>query len=299
MNPTTTVVIPTFKGEPFLARALNSLRKQSWQDFDVVVASDDGFDYRPLAQSVMGERVRCVFTAKPASGPAAARHAALAVTAAPVVAFLDVDDEYPERRLEALVPLALKHGAAGCNIQRIDDATGEYLNNTCPPGKPVGGIMRQKHVPWVEGPVVPVVRRDCLPEYPHMWIFEDIFFLTRVIGRVGNALPMVDDESVNYRYLIQKKSLSYGTDKDEQMKAYYRTILQQAKEGGQLFEGVAQEGRDAFWHGFTVRAKRDDAYSQAKLLEPHLDFQTFAPRYDGMMQQLISEIPEHLRAWAP
>jgi glycosyltransferase involved in cell wall biosynthesis len=298
MTATVTIVIPTFQGQQFLLRSLQSLKNQTFQDFDVVVASDDGFDYLPLAQSVLGERVRHVFTPTPASGPCSARHAGLALTSAPVVGFLDVDDEYPAKRLEALVPLALKHGAAACNLTRIDDATKEFVNKSCLAGTPVGGVMKQKHVPWLDGPIVPLVRRDCLPDYPDMWLFEDIFFLTRVIGRVGDAMPVVDDEDVNYRYLIQKKSLSYGTDKDERTKQYYKTIIQQAKEGGELFEGVGQEGRDAYWHSFTLRAQRDNAYSAAKLLEPEMTFQEFSPRFDDEMARLAQAVPLHLRPWA-
>lgn len=297
MPYTCTIIIPTFKGQNFLPRALESLKKQTWQDFDVIVASDDGFDYLPLASAILGERVKQVHTPKPASGPATARHTAIAATAAPVLAFMDVDDEYPARRLEVLVPLAQKHGAAACNITRIDDATREFINKSCPPGVP-DGFMQQKHVPWLNGPIVPVVRRDCLPAYPDMWIFEDIFFITRVIGRVGNAMPIVDDEDVNYRYLIQKKSLSYGTNRDEQIKQHYQTILEQARTNGPLFEDVGEDGREAFWHSFNLKVVRDNAYTAAKAQEPELDFQTFSPRFDVPMQGLMRAVPDHLRPWA-
>jgi succinoglycan biosynthesis protein ExoO len=298
MSYTCTVIIPTFKGQNFLPRALESLKQQTWQDFDVIVASDDGFDYLPMARSIIGERAQQVITPKPASGPAVARHAAIAATPAPVLAFMDVDDEYPTRRLEVLVPLAQKHGAAACNITRIDDASRQFLNKSCPAGTPPNGFMQQKHVPWMDGPIVPVVRRDCLPEYPDMWIFEDIFFITRVIGRVGNALPIVDSEDVNYRYLIQKKSLSYGTNRDEQIKQYYQTILEQAKTNGPLFEGIGEDGREAFWHSFNLKVLRDNAYTAAKAQEPELDFQTFSPRFDVPMQGLMRATPDHLLPWA-
>jgi glycosyltransferase involved in cell wall biosynthesis len=298
MSHSVAIIIPAFQGHKFLPRALESLKAQTFQDFDVIVASDDGTDYLPLARHILGEKVHQVSTARPASGPASARHAGLAATTADIVGFLDVDDEYPHRRLEVLVPLARKYGAAACNLRRIDDETREIVNSSCPAGTPAGGFMKQKHVPWLDGPIVPLVRRDRLPGYPDMWLFEDIFFLTRVIGRVGDALPIVDDESVNYRYLIQKKSLSYGTDKDERTKEAYRTILQQAKEGGELFEGVSQEGRDAYWHSFNLKAQRDNAYTEARHLEPDLDFQKFSPRFDAKMAQLVEAVPFNLRAWA-
>lgn len=72
-NPTTAIIIPVHNGKTVLRRALRSLLSQTVQDFEVVVVSDDGFDYFPLAQSVMGERVRQVHTPVPGSGPAIAR----------------------------------------------------------------------------------------------------------------------------------------------------------------------------------------------------------------------------------
>jgi glycosyltransferase involved in cell wall biosynthesis len=299
MTATTTIIIPTHRGQKFLPRALESLKQQTYQDFDVVVVSDDGFDYLPLAQSVLGERVHHIFTDKPASGPTPAREAGLKVTQSKVVGFLDVDDEYAPRRLERLVPLALEYGAATSNIKRFDDATRAYINQSIPNGMPLGGFLKEKHVPWLDGPLVPLVRRDCLAPYPDMWLFEDLFFLMRVIGRMGGAMPVVDNDDTLYRYLIQKHSLSYGTDKDEMTTRYYEQVLADAEHGGPLFEGASQDARVAFLHCFGMKAKRDRAYTVAKASEPDLDFYAFSPSYDDTMAQLAADVPEHVRAWAP
>jgi glycosyltransferase involved in cell wall biosynthesis len=297
-TPTTTVVIPTFNGQPFLSRALQSLLLQTDQDFDVVVVSDDGFNYLPMAEAVLGGRVRHAFAPAPQSGPATARVTGINQTDSKVVGFLDVDDEYSPRRLEKLVPLALKHGASTSNLSRIDDATRMFINDSCPAGMPPTGLLREKHIPWLDGPLSPLVRRDCLPEYPDLWLFEDLFFLLRVTAKIGGALPVVRDEDAGYRYLIQPRSLSYGTDRDELTTLLYARILQEARNGGPLFEGASQDARDAFFECFSLKAIRSAAYDEAKREEADLDFQKFSPRFDSKMRLLLSSVPEHLRAWS-
>jgi glycosyltransferase involved in cell wall biosynthesis len=297
-NPTTAIVIPAYNGQIFLRRALRSLLSQSVQDFEVIVVSDDGFDYLPYAQYVMGERVRQVYSPAPRSGPAISREAGIAATNAQVIGFLDVDDEYAPRRLERLVPLALEYGAAASNHSRIDDATGMLLNESCPEGMPAGGFLKAKHIAWLGGPVFPLVRRDCLPTFPDMWLFEDVFFLLRVVARIGGAMPLIRERDAAYRYLVQKQSLSHGTDKDDLVTSHYQEIIRQSKDGGPLFEGISQDARDAFHASFTLRAIRSAAYDDAKVEEPGLDFQTFSPRYDRRMAELLTQVPAHLLPWA-
>jgi glycosyltransferase involved in cell wall biosynthesis len=296
--PTATIVIPAHNGQRFIARALRSLAGQTVQDFDVIVVSDDGFDYSELARAEMGSRVRHAFTSTPCSGPAAAREKGIALSTAPVVGFLDVDDEFSPRRVEKLMPLALEWGAAACNPKRIEDATGAFVNRSCPAGAPRGGVLKAKHIPWLDGPLVPFVRRDCLAQYPDMWLFEDIFFLARVVCRIGGEMPVVQDEDATYRYLIQPKSLSYGTERDEMMTRMYDEIIEQAREGGPLFDGVPEEARLAFRSSFLLKSVRDAAYLRAKAREPALDFQTFSPRFDKTMAGLIAHVPARLQPWA-
>jgi len=297
-NPTATIIIPVHNGEAFLPRALRSLLTQTVQDFEVLVVSDDGFDYLPLAQSVMGARVRHVFTPDARSGPAIARETGIASSDTRVVGFLDVDDEYAPRRLERLLPLAIEYGAASSNLFGIDDATRMPINESCPDGMPPGGSLKAKHIPWLGGPLAPIVRRDCLPSFPDMWLFEDVFFLLRVVTRIGGAMPLILEPDAGYRYLIQKQSLSQGPDKDDLVTRHYEDIIRQSKNGGDLFDGISQEARDAFHASFTLKAVRSAAYDAAKLAEPDLDFQKFSPRYDLQMAELLAKVPPHLLPWA-
>lgn len=296
--PTVSISIPTHNGQHFLPRALRSLAAQTCQDFDVVVVSDDCFDYLPMARAELGDRVRHVFTPQPQSGPAIARSTGIASTGAQVLGFLDVDDEFSPRRVEKLLPLALEHGAAACNLTRIEDATRTVVNRSCPAGMPRDGLLKAKHVPWLDAPMVPFVRRDCMVAYPDLWFLEDLFFLLRVVSRIGGEMPVVDEEEATYRYLIQPKSLSCGAERDDLTTRLYQEIIAQARDGGALFEGVPGDARQAFLSCFLLKSVRSAAYDRAKLREPGLDFQQFSPRFEKIMTALISQVPARLQPWA-
>lgn len=297
-TPTASIIIPTHNGQASLLRALGSLAAQTCQDFDVVIVSDDGLDYLPVARQELGDRVRHAFTPRPASGPAVARQVGSALTHAPVLGFLDVDDEFAPRLVEKLLPLALEHGVAASNTTRIEDATRAFINRSCPAGMPRGGVLLAKHIAWLDGPLHPFVRRDCLMAYPDMWLFEDLFFLLRVVSRAGGAMPIVDDDEATYRYLIQPKSLAYGTERDELTTKMYEVIVEQARHGGPLFEGILEDARLAFRSSFLLKSVRNFAYLRAKTREPGLDFQKFSPRFDAIMAGLIAQVPASLQPWA-
>jgi glycosyltransferase involved in cell wall biosynthesis len=99
--------------------------RQTWTDWEVVIASDDGADYaRLLSESGFSDpRVRCVFTGGVGTGPANARNTGLDAARGRVIATLDADDWLAPNALEVLVPLARQYGAAYSRPRFIDHAT--------------------------------------------------------------------------------------------------------------------------------------------------------------------------------
>ena len=122
------VLIPSFRAEHTLARAVRSVLDQTLDDCEVVVASDDGMDYgRVLAgQGIDDARVRHVSTGRIGGGEGPARNAALSAATGAVVANLDADDAFAPDRLAELVPLAERHGAATDNTG-VHDAQGGLI----------------------------------------------------------------------------------------------------------------------------------------------------------------------------
>src|SRR6185369_12201140 len=100
--PTVSVIIPAFRARDTIARAVDSLRAQSYADWEAVVVSDDGNDYRSALAD--DPRLRFAGVGPVATGPAAARNRGLEVAHGQLIAPLDADDEFDPARLATLVP---------------------------------------------------------------------------------------------------------------------------------------------------------------------------------------------------
>jgi glycosyltransferase involved in cell wall biosynthesis len=103
-TPTVSIVLPTFNRLTYLRAAVDSVFSQSFQDWELIIA-DDGSDAETKAylQTFAGmPRVKLLYL--PHTGnPPAVRNAALREAEAEYVAFLDSDDIWLPRKLEAQV----------------------------------------------------------------------------------------------------------------------------------------------------------------------------------------------------
>ena len=120
------VIIPAFRAQGTIARAVASLLAQSFRDWEAVVVSDDGVDYRALleAAGIVDSRLTFTGTGRVGSGAPAARNAGLRCAGMPLIAPLDADDRFEPDRLARLVPLAVAQGAAADNVAVVRDGDG-------------------------------------------------------------------------------------------------------------------------------------------------------------------------------
>lgn len=101
--PRVTVVMPAYNSAEFIATAIESVRAQSLDDWEMIVvddASDDG------TVAVVEEYVRrdprvCLITHEHNSGAAAARNTATRAAKGRYISFLDSDDRWLPHKLEA------------------------------------------------------------------------------------------------------------------------------------------------------------------------------------------------------
>src|SRR5687767_3522938 len=88
--PTFSVVIPTYNRTALLRRTLESVWRQTFTDFEVIVVDDGSTDGTVDYLRSLGGHVR--WLTQPNSGPGAARNLGASVASAEYVAFLDSDD---------------------------------------------------------------------------------------------------------------------------------------------------------------------------------------------------------------
>lgn len=99
--PRVSVIVPSFNRPRLLPRAINSIWKQSFQDFDIVVVNDGGTWSDQLDGRLSDPRLRVVH--RDHGGPGAARNCGIAITDSEYVAYLDDDDEWRSDHLETLI----------------------------------------------------------------------------------------------------------------------------------------------------------------------------------------------------
>ncbi len=98
--PRVSVIIPAHNAAPFIEETLDSVRAQTFGDWEVVVVDDGSSDRTWELLQAAGPRVRS-FRREQAGGPAVARNLALANASGEFAAFLDADDLLLPRYLES------------------------------------------------------------------------------------------------------------------------------------------------------------------------------------------------------
>ena len=100
--PKVSVIIPAFNAAHFLPTALDSVLRQTWRDWEIVVADDGSSDN---TRAVVEERIpsfegRLRYLFQPNGGVSSARNAALHAATGQFFAMLDADDMWLPQRLE-------------------------------------------------------------------------------------------------------------------------------------------------------------------------------------------------------
>jgi glycosyltransferase involved in cell wall biosynthesis len=118
--PRVSVVLPVFEAAPTLRRALDSIRVQSFRDWELVAVDDGSTDASPsiLAEVARIEpRLRVV--SRVHAGIVSALNAGVELARGDLVARMDADDESHPERLTEQVALLARHpeiGVAGCLV---------------------------------------------------------------------------------------------------------------------------------------------------------------------------------------
>lgn len=272
MDGGVSVIIPAYRAHDTIARAVASLRAQSLPDWEAVIVSDDGTDYRPTLEAAGLLEPRLIFTdtGRVGAGAPAARNAGLRVARRRLVAPLDADDRFLPDRLAVLAPLALEHGAAADNVAVVRDRDGSALSTLFPEGEGVATLDADAFLA-TSVPMFPVVRRDRAPDWPEDVDFcDDVVFNVRVIDRVG-PLPLVGRPLYEYRQ--REGSITFSADSGARAEACYRHVLDRLAGDGL---GIADAGlRTRFTAAIAAKRALNTAYEAAHAAGRCANFQEF------------------------
>jgi glycosyltransferase involved in cell wall biosynthesis len=119
--PRVSVVLPVFNAVATVVRAIESIRAQTWGDWELVVVDDGSTDgTREMVRTLAREEARMRVIEWEHAGVVAAANAGIAAARGDLIARMDADDEsHPERLAEqvALLEREVAVGVAGCLVE--------------------------------------------------------------------------------------------------------------------------------------------------------------------------------------
>jgi glycosyltransferase involved in cell wall biosynthesis len=111
---TVSIILPTYNYGRFLPDALESVRKQTYQDWECIVVDDGSTDdtIAVLRTAAANDR-RVRYVSQANLGPSAARNRGVAESVGDYIQFLDADDVLPPTKLEAQVRMLEEDPSVG------------------------------------------------------------------------------------------------------------------------------------------------------------------------------------------
>lgn len=137
-----TVIIPVFNSSTTIQRAIESVKKQSFKEWSLIIVNDGSTDNTALLCGVEAEKdKRIAIVEQQNSGPAVARNNGLDLATSEYVAFLDADDTYDPLFLETMVNV-LEESKADFAICGFDKICLNQVINVFPPDMPGDGHFK-------------------------------------------------------------------------------------------------------------------------------------------------------------
>jgi len=99
-NPAVTIVIPAYNAARYIGQALDSIKAQTFSDYEVIVVNDGSEDRDELEQVLDSHPLPIVYISQENKGVSAARNAAIRIGRGPFYAQLDSDDQWTPDYLE-------------------------------------------------------------------------------------------------------------------------------------------------------------------------------------------------------
>lgn len=141
MNDLISIVIPAYNIEAYLARTLDSVLAQTYENIEVIVVNDGSKDGTAAVMdryAALDPRIRAIH--KENGGVTSARLRGVAESTGEWIGFVDGDDLIEPQMYERLLENALKYGAdiSHCGYRMVFPSRVDYYHNT-------GTLLEQDH----------------------------------------------------------------------------------------------------------------------------------------------------------
>lgn len=199
MEKAVSVIIPTYDRLPFLTKAVESVKAQSYNGYELIVVDDGSRDGTPEWVKSLGRDI--IYIRQANRGPAAARNAGIKAARTDLFAFLDSDDRWRRDKL------SIQLGEMGKRPEYLLSHTQEVWHKQ---GKvlPQRGKHRKYHGRIFER-CLPLCSVSMSTVIARRELFERI-------GLFDEKLPCCEDydfwlrASVGHRFLLVDRALTFN-----------------------------------------------------------------------------------------
>jgi glycosyltransferase involved in cell wall biosynthesis len=224
--PTVSVIVPAYNAEKTIVETIQSIQKQTFSDFEIIVIDDGSTDRTVETLQTLNEPRLKVFSYDNGGLPVA-RNRGIARATAPFLSFVDADDLWTPDKLESQLAALEAHPEAGAAYSwtAYIDAQSNFLYN----GKPLpfeGNIYPQLLLEcFIANGSNILVRRECIEAVgefdPTLKSTEDWDFYLRLAAKYPFArVP-------KYQILYRRSSGSM-TAKVDVMEKYNLLVAERA-----------------------------------------------------------------------
>lgn len=135
-SPAVSVIVPAYNVTRYIGDALDSLRAQTFRNFETIVVNDGCPDSANLEQVLEPYRGEIVYIRQENRGLAGARNTAIQAARAPLVALLDSDDAWEPDYLQAQTDFLTKHPQTD-----VVSPNAYFVGETLFPGKTMADLF--------------------------------------------------------------------------------------------------------------------------------------------------------------
>lgn len=229
-----TIIVPIYNAEKTLERCLESVQRQEFDDYQVILVDDGSRDATPsICERFIQEDSRFKYIKQENQGVSVARNHGIAYAEGKYITFLDSDDVYFQNYLKEFYQLILRfpeHDSYWCGFQYIlsDDVYGERKR-----------YSSQEDLSFVDKRQIMDLHEKTLEAVPFNKVYRRKIIHDNGI-LMNENISLGEDLLFNYEYLdkcenseiivLNKELYGYYCTSEESLNCKYRKDLKQVYE---------------------------------------------------------------------
>lgn len=282
MKKMVSIIVPIYNGERVLKRCVDSILRQSYMEWELLLINDGSKDESLQICTTYGQmdnRIRVID--KTNEGVSATRNRGMAEALGEYIQFIDCDDYVAEDYLQHMVSVMEQEDAdlviAGYTRHKAGSITENFPKEAVFQGKQsFAGMFFELYNRWfLNTPWNKLYKRECITsEFPlELSLGEDLLFN---LDYIKNCETIAVIEEVGYQYCIENQAslaIQYREDRFENGMYLHQQVIEFAKD----YLGMTSENQwqdEAFVKGVRfsmtnlMRAENiDTSYKKGKIAE--------------------------------